>query len=323
MKSLSVVIPNYNGYTLLQKNLPSIYAAIHAAQITQFEIIISDDASSDESASFIQQHYPDILFVQNTGPKGFAPNTNNGIRLAQKDLVFILNNDVKLDQEYFIPQLAYFSHADTFGVMGKIKDYEGHKVIDTAKYPALSFDKINSTINFEYTAPDQETFTLFLSGANALVDREKLMKVGAFEEIYSPYYSEDVDLGLKAWRMGYRLYYEPKAVCYHEVSATTKKAKRNNTFVISRRNKIHLHHIHLSAFGFSIYLLRFVFKALGLMILKWDNSYWKALSSFLTHYEKSVATRQKINQLTKAAGGPRIMDLHNKILKGKEEYKTF
>ena len=184
--SISVVIPNYNGRDLLETNLPSVYSALQTSGISNFEIIIPDDDSIDSSVNFIKTNYPDIILIENKVNKGFAGNTNTGIFKAKKDLVMILNSDVKLTDDYFSPLLKYFDKPDTFGVTGRIIGLDFDKIQDAAKYPKYSFGSIASTTN--YICKTRSLLnSFFLTGANALIDRKKLMELGGFNQLFNPY----------------------------------------------------------------------------------------------------------------------------------------
>ena len=244
--SISVVIPNFNGKHLLQANLPSVIAALKFTQL-KYEIIVVDDASLDDSIKFISEHYSEIKLLVNGLNKGFSPTINKGIFASVHDIVLALNSDVQLSENYFVNQLKYFEDPDTFGVMGKIVDLNGRKVQDGAKYPHTSFKGIKTTFNY---IPVTETLEMwlpsfFLSGANALMNREKLWQLGGFDELYAPYYYEDADLGIRAWRVGWKCYFEPQSICMHETSSTISKLKSEKVKIIAERNRIILNHLHL------------------------------------------------------------------------------
>jgi GT2 family glycosyltransferase len=145
-KSISVVIPNYNGEQLLQKNLPLLYQALNTANL-EYEIIIPDDASTDNSIHFLKNNYPQIILVRNKTNSGFATNINSGIRKATKELVFLLNSDIELTPDYFLTLLPYFQDNKTFGVTGRIIGIDSDEIQDGAKYPQYTFGNIKSTIN--------------------------------------------------------------------------------------------------------------------------------------------------------------------------------
>lgn len=244
--SISVVIPNYNGKHLLETNLPSVYTALKFVNL-KYEVIVIDDASSDDSVLFVQQQYPEIILLRNEVNKGFSPTINKGIFAAQHELVLALNSDVQLTENYFVEQLKYFEKPDTFGVMGHIIDTDSPRIQDSGKFPSISFKGIKTTYNYMPLTKTSETWLpgFFLSGANALMDRTKLMELKGFDELFAPYYYEDADLGIRAWRAGWCCYVEPKSVCMHAISSTIAKVKPEKVKIIAERNRIILNHLHL------------------------------------------------------------------------------
>ena len=160
--SVSIVIPNYNGKHLLKENIPSIIAALTKTKI-DYEIIISDDASSDDSIDFIKENYPFIKTIQSEINRGFSHTINKGINLTTKKLVLLLNSDVKLKEDYFQHQWKYFQKPDTFGVMGSIWTEDGKQLMDSAKYPVWKGGQLKTTINYLLKEKNtQFCYTFFL-----------------------------------------------------------------------------------------------------------------------------------------------------------------
>jgi len=298
--SISVVIPNFNGNELLERNIPSIYNALSSSGITDFEIIISDDASVDESVTFIRTNYPEIILIENKENKGFAGNTNKGIFRASKELVLILNSDIFLTDGYFKHLMKYFDKQDTFGVMGRIIAINSDKMQDCAKYPGFLLSKIVTFQNY-YSETQPKLYSFFLSGANALVDRKKLIEIGGFNEIFNPYNSEDVNLGLMAWRLGYPCYYEHNAICKHPNSSTIKKEPNKKVKIISKRNKMYLHFIQLDDFELLYYFIVLIGKTI-LRAIVFDISYLKAVNLFLSSLGKCKQQKQIFLTLQKQKG---------------------
>lgn len=292
IKSISVIIPNFNGKELLEKNLPYVFLALETSHVSDFEIIITDDASTDDSVKFLQKFYQNkIILIENPKNLGFSGNVNRAIFKAQKELVFILNSDVQLTEGYFKPLFSYFDFENTFGVMSKIVDFK-NQIIDQAKFPLISFSKIDGTKNF-YNPKHLMHYTLFLSGANALIERKKLIELGGFLEIYNPFYYEDVDLGIRAWRKGYNCYYNHEAVCKHDVSSTIKTKNSQWVQIIVQRNKIYLHFLHLNDLGFAVFMLKFYFKIfIDLILFKKEKL--KAFQEFLKNFEKLSKIKKEL-----------------------------
>jgi len=259
-KGISVVIPNYNGILLLPLILPPLFAALNNTQLS-YEVIISDDFSSDNSVGLLKSQFPHIILLQNKSNNGFSPTINKGIFIAKYDYILLLNSDVKLTTDYFKNLLPYFDDKDTFGVMGRIIGWDDNTIQDGGKYPSFHGVKIKTSGNYipVESKDGDKLYSMYLSGANALVSREKIQMLGGFDEIFAPFYVEDFELSLRAWRMGWTCYYEHNAICRHRTS-TTIKSNSNKNFVkgIYYRNKMFLHAIHLQGFKLFLWHLQLI-----------------------------------------------------------------
>ena len=299
-KSISVVIPNYNGRHLLAQNLPSVYQALATSGVDDFELIVADDASTDDSVAFLRQHYPEAVVLTRPRNGGFATNANAGIFGATRALVLVLNSDVALTDGYFLPLLGYFDQPDTFGVMGHVTSFDTGQRQDGAKFPTYAFGAIRSNVNY-LSADTPALYTLFLSGANALINRAKLVEMGGFDELFSPYYVEDVELGLRAWRLGYRCYYDHRAVCRHPLSATIGRVPRPRVRMVARRNKMLLHCLHLNGAELAYYLMVLVGRV-ALRALTLNGGYVRSFGQLLARSGACAARRRAFRALQRQKG---------------------
>lgn len=296
-KSISVVIPNYNGRHLLEQNLPSVYAALSNSR-TDFEIIITDDCSTDSSIAFIRQNYPLVRLIINDKNQGFSASCNKGIALANKDLILLLNTDIELNKDFFESQFKYFDLPDTFGVMSKIIGAKDGETQDTARFLKYSGFKIKANNFYHLENEDFLTPTAYLSGANALIDAKKLKDIGGFDEIFSPFYCEDFELGLRAWRIGWKCYYDPKSYCIHDHSSTTKNYRtRNWVKAIFFRNRLFVHAIHLSSIRLVFWFLQIAFIDMLFMWIGLKFYYYKSFGMFLNNLKYARQSRKKMKQL--------------------------
>lgn len=295
-KSISVIQPNYNGKHLLEQYLPSVFEALNFSGV-DFEIIIIDDCSKDDSVNFIKTAFPSVKLLVNEVNAGFSTTCNRGIMQASKELIFLLNSDVKLSRNYFEKQFKYFTDEQTFGVMGCIMNFDNQKMEDAARFPYYKGGKFKAN-KFYFIENDHQVFTAYLSGANALIDRKKLLLLEGFDAIYSPFYFEDFDLGLRAWRMGWKLWYEHQSVCYHQVSSSTNQFKKGNFVkIIYNRNSFTLQSIHLPAGKkFFWYLQLFTTTLIG-HILKGEFWILKSLYYFLKQKSKIRHSKLKFEIL--------------------------
>ncbi len=315
-KSISVVIPNYNGSKLLEQNLPSVYEALNNAK-TDFEIIITDDCSTDSSVTFIRQNYPLVRLVINEKNQGFSASCNKGIALANKDLILLLNTDIELNKDFFESQFKYFELADTFGVMSKIIGAKNGETQDTARFLKYSGFKIKANNFYHLENEDFLTPTAYLSGANALIDTKKLKDIGGFDEIFSPFYCEDFELGLRAWRLGWKCYYDPKSYCIHDHSSTTKNYRtRNWVKAIFFRNRLFVHAIHLSKIRLVFWFLQIAFIDMLFMWIGLKFYYYKSFGMFLNNIKSAINSRKKMKELmTRHNTTISIDDIINKMNK--------
>ncbi|ANE51981.1 glycosyltransferase family 2 protein [Flavisolibacter tropicus] len=298
-KGLSIVIPNYNGVQLFTHTLPTVFKALEHVSLPS-EVIVADDCSTDDSIAYLQKEYPQIRIVQNTVNSGFSITANNGITAASYSYVLLLNSDVKLEPDYFHSLFSYFEDPTTFGVVGRIVGWEDNIIQDGAKYPSFHGVKIKTSGNYlleDEKAMQYGLFSMYLSGACALLDKEKFLQCGGFNELFSPFYVEDYELSLRAWRLGWKCYYDHRSVCRHKVSTSIKsKNKKKYVETIYNRNKMFLHAIHLSSPKRLLWFLQLSVETLArFFTLRW--SYLRSLYLFISSYQKVRDYRKKLQRL--------------------------
>lgn len=276
--SVSVVIPNYNGENIIVQTINFAFEALKSSNVNDYEIIVSDDASTDQSIIKIKETFKDVIIVPSVKNSGFSGNVNRGVNRASKELVLILNSDLHLEKGYFKSLIPLFNNDTIFGVMGCIRDPRTLEIQDGSKLPILKFNLFISS-NKNKLSNSTILPTFFLSGANALVRRDYFVKLGGFCELFNPYYSEDVDLGIRAWRMGWELYFQPTAICYHDVSSTIRKIPKEQVLVTAKKNKYILHSLHLPRYLVFIYDLTLILTSLFRMIIG-DFVYVRAIKSY-------------------------------------------
>jgi GT2 family glycosyltransferase len=297
-KSVSVVIPNYNGKHLFEQTLPPLFDALKNA-LLDYEVIVVDDCSTDNSVDFLQQSFPQVRVIRNEVNLGFSPTINRGIRAATKDLVHLLNSDVKLLPDYYVHLLPYFQQDDTFGVMGRIVNWDDDGIQDGAKLPTFQGAKIKTFKNYlpSETPFEKGILTMYLSGAEALVDKRKLLTLGGFDELFAPYYIEDYELSLRAWRMGWKCYYEHMSVCRHKTSSSIRsKSRKRQIQTVYYRNKIFLHAIHLPQSQMILYYPQLLMECL-VRLISFRFHYLQSIFLFLRDREKCKVSRARFEAL--------------------------
>jgi len=107
ISAASIVIPNWNGRDLLEKYLPSVRAA--ALRLPGSEVIVVDNGSTDGSAAFVRERFPEIRIIALPQNLGFGGGSNAGFRAANNEVVVLLNSDMRVEPDFLAPLLAGFS----------------------------------------------------------------------------------------------------------------------------------------------------------------------------------------------------------------------
>lgn len=295
-----MVLPNFNGRDLLETFLPFTFQALENSGIP-YEFLIVDDGSSDDSQAFILTNYPQIRFLKNSFNRGFSYTCNRGIREAKNQLIFLINSDIKLSPDYFKGQLEYFKDPETFGVMGKILNGDGTKVEIGAKIPRRIGTHLKTDLQYLPKMDSKTAPTLFLSGANALIDRVKLLELGGFDELFSPFYSEDLDLGIRAWRMGWKCYFHEQSTCYHLGSATMKtQIQKEWVKTVYFRNRMLFHAVHLESKELRLWKVQTLLLDVLPKLLLGKTWIWNSFQAFSLLETKISDSRERLkNQLQK------------------------
>jgi GT2 family glycosyltransferase len=285
---ISVVIPNFNGVKLFPHTLCTVIAALENSGKPS-EIIVVDDCSTDTSISYLEKNYPAINVIKNDSNQGFSLSANKGIRMAKYDKVLLLNSDVKLTPNYFLNQYHYFDKPDTFGVMGRIIGWDDEIIQDGAKYPAFHGAKIKTSGNYILRNKQimrKGLYSMYLSGANAFIDKEKFIAIGGFNEAFSPFYIEDYELSLRAWRLGFKCYYDYDSICKHKISTSiNKNNKKSFVDIIYNRNKMILHALHLEGPRKLLWYFQLGLESL-IQLVMLRGKYLKSLRLFLSSRKK-------------------------------------
>jgi len=235
--TLSIIIPNFNGKQFLKVCLDSIKNQNHIF----YEVIIIDNASSDGSVQYIHENYPEFTLIQNKENLGFAAAVNQGIKSSSSEYIFLLNNDVELEQDSISNLLKCIKKdKNIFGVSSKMIQYTDRSKMDDAgdEYTILGWTrKVGDGKSPELYNAERETFSV-CAGA-ALYRKSILDELGYFDEKFFAY-MEDVDISYRARIRGYKCVYCPDAVVYHFGSGTSgsrynefkiRLAARNNVYV--------------------------------------------------------------------------------------------
>lgn len=215
---VSIIIPNYNGKKLLEKNLPKIIAAVTEYKAEKKEIVITDDASNDESVAFLKNFILErktdipIRVLENSQNKGFSTNANRGVTAAKGEIVVLLNSDVFPEKDFLAPLLSHFNDPDVFGVGCMDKSIENDKIVPRGR----GVGKWQRGFLIHQAGSVDKSSTLWASGGSSAFKKEIWEKLGGFDSLYNPFYWEDIDLSYRALKSGFKVVFEPTSIVIHE-----------------------------------------------------------------------------------------------------------
>jgi GT2 family glycosyltransferase len=235
--AVTVAILNYNGRELLEVVLPSLAGQTYR----DFETVVIDDCSSDDSIDYLGRNWPGIRVVR-TGETnvGVAAALNVAVRSARGPLVALLNNDIELDPEWLSQMVTALDSRPAAGSAAcKMLNYWRRNELDCAgdvlAADGSAYGRGHGELDRGQYDREEEVFAP-TAGA-ALYRSAAFGQVGLFDESFVAYF-EDVDWGLRARLMGWRTCYVPSAVAYHMGSATTNGVKNPLYYEMQRRNAI-------------------------------------------------------------------------------------
>ena len=217
--SAAIVIPNWNGRDLLEKYLPSVVTA--AERVPGSEVIVVDNGSSDDSAAFIRERYPQVRVIALEKNLGFGGGSNAGFRAARHDVVVLLNSDMRVEPDFLRPLLDGFTDAQVFSVACQIFFSDPHKVREETGLTEFWWERGSLRVRHRTEPTILELYPCaYGGGGSCAFDRRKFLELGGFDELLAPFYLEDTDLGYMAWKRGWKNLYQPASVVYHEHRGT-------------------------------------------------------------------------------------------------------
>jgi len=269
---VSIIVPNLNGLRFLKKSIPSLMQTNYP----NFEIIVVDNGSTDESVSFLRRKYPSVHVLGLRSNRGVSFAYNAGVAVASGRFISFLNNDMEFDPNWLLPLVSMLQTDDrAAGCDSKYLSYYERERIDGSGGAGRFIDKYGNNKSRGRGEYDKGQFDMpqEVFYGTSLFRKDLVEKVGGFDESFFAYYDE-TDLCWRLHRMGYSIIYVPESVIYHIGGGTTSQyqkgeKKLKNTFVFHYyKNKLRM--LIKNQFGrklwFSIPV--YLFDLLG-MVLIW------------------------------------------------------
>ena len=235
LPTLSIVIPSYNGLDQLQRCLPSVRC--HAPPTSQ--VIVVDDASTDETQSWLRRNCPWVEVVALPRNQGFCGAINAGVKHARGEVVELLNNDTEVCAGWAEAALRPFADPGVGSVAPLVLFRERPDTIDSAgqEYHLCGWAKnrgYGQRLGPAYLRP-AEVFGP--SASSGFYRRRALAEAGVMLTEYGAYY-EDVDLSFRLRWAGYRCLYEPASRVFHQESASYGRQRDRVIWLLARNEEL-------------------------------------------------------------------------------------
>ena len=240
--AVSVIIPHWNGIEVLSECLDSLKQTTYPA----LEIIVVDNASTDDSSAWIEEHHPDIILIQNDKNYGYAGGCNRGISHTKGSFILFLNNDTIMEPGWIEPLVdRMMGNKKIAAVQPKILNYYQRKIFDYAggsggHLDVFCFPFARGRIFLEqeedqgqYDNPEQ---IFWASGTAFIVQKELFQAAGEFDETFFAH-MEEIDLCWRFQLMGYEIWAEPQSVVFHK-NAVTLPMNSYKKYYLNHKNSL-------------------------------------------------------------------------------------
>mgnify|MGYP000055254657 CR=1 FL=1 len=245
LPSVAIVILNWNGKVFLEKFLPSVLASTYLNK----RIIVADNASTDDSLSFLNIHYPEVEIIIHAKNEGFAKGYNDALAQVGSDYYVLLNSDVEVSEGWIEPIIELMEKNGSIGTcQPKILNYANREYfeyagacggwLDCLGYPFARgrvFNEIEKDLG-QYNVA-QPCF--WATGAAMFVRADMYHVLGGLDEYFFAH-QEEVDF---CWRMqlaGYKVFVQPASVVYHVGGGTLPQGSSKKVFLNFRNNLVML-----------------------------------------------------------------------------------
>ena len=315
----AIVILNWNGEKLLPRFLPSV---IRHTTYANVEIVVADNASTDQSVSFVKEHYPQIRLVQLTTNYGFAQGYNEALKQIPSDYYVLLNSDVEVTEGWLPPLLSLMLDQPAIAaVQPKIRSYHRKDEFEYAGAAGGYIDKlgfpfcrgrilnVNEKDEGQY---DQPTSIFWASGACMAINARLFHRAGGFDASFWAH-MEEIDLCWRLKNMGYQIFFTPGSKVYHLGGGTLSYDNphklylnfRNSLWLLFKnlpRNKFYrVIFFRLALDGIAAFKLLSEFNINGFF------SVFHAHMSFYRSWRRIRATRDKLKRTAPPQWHPEIL----------------
>jgi GT2 family glycosyltransferase len=298
--SVAIVILNWNGKKFLQQFLPSVIASLYFNK----RVIVADNASTDDSVTFLKQYYPQIEILQNSNNEGFAKGYNTALKQVKSDYYVLLNSDVEVTENWIAPIIDLMERDTTIAAcQPKLLDWNNKNKFEYAGACGGWIDRFGYPFArgrvFDICEQDEGQYNTALpcfwaSGAALFVKASAYHELGGLDEYFFAH-QEEIDLCWRLQLAGYKIYVQPASIVYHVGGGTLPKGNSKKTFLNFRNNLIMLAKNLSLANALWKIPVRLMLDALAAWkeLLTGDSGYYRAVLKAHVHFFRWMLFEKK------------------------------
>jgi GT2 family glycosyltransferase len=218
-----------------------------ASEYENLTIVVADNASTDDSISFLKQNYPGIIRLRSDTNEGFSKGYNTALQKVSADYYILLNSDVQVNPYWITPVILLMeSDKKIAACQPKILSFENPNSfeyagasggwIDLLGYP-FTRGRIFENCETDYGQYDTSIQIFWATGAALFVKSKVFHEVNGFDEYFFAH-QEEIDLCWRMQRAGYTIYVEPKSKVYHVGGGTLPMGNRKKVYLNFRNNLV-------------------------------------------------------------------------------------
>lgn len=243
---IAVVILNWNGQKYLEQFLPSVLATTYP----NFQVIVADNGSSDNSVLFLEKQYPQIRVILFKENYGFAKGYNETLKKVDADYYAILNSDAEVRPDWLGPIVDLMeSDKQIAACQPKLLSFKNKTLFDYAGgaggwldgfgYP-FARGRIFDFCEEDHGQYDKPEPVFWASGAAMVIRSPVFHEMNGFDEYFFAH-QEEIDLCWRIQMAGYKLFSCPASVVYHVGGGTLPRGNTLKTYLNFRNNQIMLY----------------------------------------------------------------------------------
>lgn len=285
---ISIIIPVYKNYEMFYRFLET-----NKKYMEGCEVIIMNDYPEEKITRQVSKIMETARVFDNKKNLGFAGNVNLGIRKSSRRYVMLMNSDVVLKDDKFLDSLNHFrTDRNLFAVSFAQVEADKTLVGANSGYFAKGF------INHRKRAVSNLSENFWAEGGTAIFRKSILDRIGLLDNLYNPFYWEDIDLSYRAWKAGYKILFDPGILVeHHHESTIGKYFDKSRVLKIAFRNQLIFQWKNLTDRDLLMSHCANLIKLALVSVLRMDKIFLTGFLTALSRIPEILRSRKKTTKL--------------------------